>query len=297
MNGDKRGISPWIRMRIDLGDDPAVILIAGATGLDQDAVVGKLHRLWSWATKHLSEDDADSNGDPHATGVRQAWVDEFVKCPGFASAMVRAGWLRADDGGIVFPKWGRYLSEGSKARALAARRAAKHYRQQAEDPHADPNATSVRTSVSVSDSVSVSSPPEEKDKEATDKRSRKSFTLDDALAVPVPMTWDPDTREAWGAFVRFRWETGKRMTANAVDLNLKTVDKMQTTDRAAALLQSVANGWTGVFPVSKARSGGGFSNDPDARREQRRAGEYQEPKTSGPRIIRIPPTKGETRGN
>ena len=42
----------WIKMRLDLASDPAVIRIRRSLGLDVDAVVGKLHRLWSWADAH-----------------------------------------------------------------------------------------------------------------------------------------------------------------------------------------------------------------------------------------------------
>jgi len=75
----------WIKMRTDLAGDPAVIRIRRATGLDADAVVGKLHRLWSWADAHTA--------DGFAAGLDAEWVDEFAGCAGFAASMASAGWL------------------------------------------------------------------------------------------------------------------------------------------------------------------------------------------------------------
>lgn len=100
----------WIKMRIDLAADPAVIRIRRATGLDADAVVGKLHRLWGWADTHTT--------DGFAAGLDAEWVDEFIGCPGFAAAMVAAGWLEADEAGVRFANFDRHNGQPAKARAL-----------------------------------------------------------------------------------------------------------------------------------------------------------------------------------
>ena len=100
----------WIKMRTDLAGDPAVIRIRRATGLDADAVVGKLHRLWSWADAHTS--------DGFAAGLDAEWVDEFAGCQGFAAAMIAAGWLAADDSGVRFANFDRHNGQPAKVRAL-----------------------------------------------------------------------------------------------------------------------------------------------------------------------------------
>jgi hypothetical protein len=104
----------WIKLRCDLAEDPAVILIAATLHMDSDAVVGKLARLWSWASNQTTNGDARS--------VTDLWIDHFLGTPGFSSAMQSAGWLRIDSGGIVFPKFDRHNSQSAKGRALAARR-------------------------------------------------------------------------------------------------------------------------------------------------------------------------------
>lgn len=104
----------WIKMRKDLPDDPAVVRISRATGTDADAVVGKLHRLWSWADTHTS--------DGRAAGLDLAWVDEYARCQGFAAAVIAAGWLISDQCGLTFVNFARHMGKPAKVRALAKSR-------------------------------------------------------------------------------------------------------------------------------------------------------------------------------
>jgi hypothetical protein len=104
----------WIKMRVDLGSDPAVIRISRATGIEADAVVGKLHRLWAWADTHLA--------DGVAEGLDSVWVDEFVGVSGFAESMREAGWLEVKDTSVLFANFGRHNGQPAKTRALAKTR-------------------------------------------------------------------------------------------------------------------------------------------------------------------------------
>ena len=106
----------WIKMRIDLRDDPDVIAMAARTGLDEYAVVGRLHSAWSWADAHTT--------DGHAPGVTPAWLDRYVLAEGFAAAMASVGWLEQSDHGITFPNFERHNTQTGKQRALAANRQA-----------------------------------------------------------------------------------------------------------------------------------------------------------------------------
>ena len=99
----------WIKMRIDLHEDPAVIEMAALLGIEEDAVVGKLHRLWGWADKHTT--------DGMASAINAKWVDRYVGMPGFADAIVKVGWLFFTGGGVVFPKFERHNGQSAKTRA------------------------------------------------------------------------------------------------------------------------------------------------------------------------------------
>ena len=104
----------WLKMRHDLADDPAVIRVAADLSIDEDMVIGKLFRLWSWADRHTTDGEAE--------GIGQAWVDRLTRCEGFGAALERAGWLEKKTGGLCFPRFHRHCSDTAKARALTAQR-------------------------------------------------------------------------------------------------------------------------------------------------------------------------------
>lgn len=107
-------MSTWIKMRVDLADDPSVVQIAAMLGVDEDLVVGKLHRLWAWADRQTT--------DGKAAGITGAWIDRYVYQPGFAEAMVAAGWLKITDSGVSFPNFDRHNGDSTKKRMEAAER-------------------------------------------------------------------------------------------------------------------------------------------------------------------------------
>jgi hypothetical protein len=111
----------WIKLRVGLPDDPAVVSISNDLGLDQDTVVGKLARLWAWANVQ------SRNGN--APGVTDSWVDSYVRAPGFAKALAKAGWLIINSDGIRFPKFDRHNSQSAKRRALGKERTDRNRRR------------------------------------------------------------------------------------------------------------------------------------------------------------------------
>lgn len=126
----------WFPMRIDLEDDPDVIAIADETGLPTDHVVGKLHRLWAWANKHLSDGrilvrSASASCPPDVQGL--SLVDRRVGAEGFAAAMVSVGWLEVRDGIVAIPNWDTWNSKSAKRRLLDTRR--KQENRSANCPH------------------------------------------------------------------------------------------------------------------------------------------------------------------
>lgn len=131
----------WIKMRCDLHDDPAVVLISTALNIGEDEVVGKLHRLWCWADKHAL--------DGRAPAITVKWVDRFVGRRGFADAMVLAGWLLFDEKGISFPKFDRHNG------ASAKRRCADTERKRESRNCPDNSVTNVRNESGQNDDINV----------------------------------------------------------------------------------------------------------------------------------------------
>lgn len=108
----------WLKMRTRLAEERAVMLICELTGLDQFAVVGRLHAFWSWAGEHTS------NG--RVTDVTLKTVDRVTSHDGFGAAMVSAKWLETPpEGGIVIPRWKEHNGKAAKARYLASLRQVK----------------------------------------------------------------------------------------------------------------------------------------------------------------------------
>lgn len=115
----------WIKMRVALAEDPAVIGIAARVGIDEFAVVGRLHALWSWA-------DSQSR-DGHASGVTASWINRKLQCDKFAEAMAAVKWLIITDTGITFPNFENHNGDTAKSRALGKNRQQKHRSSQNND--------------------------------------------------------------------------------------------------------------------------------------------------------------------
>ena len=104
----------WIKARKNLREDPAVIAMSCATGLEEDHVVGKLVRLWAWAD--------DQTVDGLVPAVTEEWIDRHLGVNGFAAAMSKAGWLQCTAAGVEFPNFDRHNGVSAKRRALDAAR-------------------------------------------------------------------------------------------------------------------------------------------------------------------------------
>ena len=108
----------WIKIEHTTPDKPEVVGIAARLKIDQDAVAGKLLRIWIWA---------DQNSvDGNAMGVTESFLDRLTGRRGFAAAMRHVGWLSGDDGTLTFPGFLRHNGASAKARADTNRRVAKH---------------------------------------------------------------------------------------------------------------------------------------------------------------------------
>lgn len=109
----------WIKIEAATADKPEVLRMARLLKIDQDAVFGKLVRLWSWF---------DSNSvDGVVDGAVDADVDRLCHCSGFAAACISVGWLEFDPATerLTLPNFERHNGETAKKRALKNRRQAK----------------------------------------------------------------------------------------------------------------------------------------------------------------------------
>ena len=110
--------TPWIKMCVDLSTKREVIALARALGSNEDAIVGKLHRLWAWA-------DANTK-DGNVEGVTGQWIDRYLDAPNFARNLAKVGWIRIRRSSVFFPNFERHMSKSAKTRAVTASRVSKH---------------------------------------------------------------------------------------------------------------------------------------------------------------------------
>jgi hypothetical protein len=126
----------WIKMRMDLPEDPAVYRLARLTSLDRLSVVGRLYAFWAWADKHAVDGRVD--------GGSSADVDDIVSHEGFADAMVKVNWLEVGDEYLAIPKHDRHNGESAKERSLKNARQAR-WREKKDDPPSTPTSTKPST--------------------------------------------------------------------------------------------------------------------------------------------------------
>jgi hypothetical protein len=103
-------MTPWIKIRADIFEDPRVLQLSDICRTEVEHTVGLLVRFWSWADRHTTD----------GTGLRitTARIDRLVNMPGFGPALLEIGWLEGTEGDYTIPRFLRHNGESAKARAL-----------------------------------------------------------------------------------------------------------------------------------------------------------------------------------
>lgn len=112
-------MSEWIKVEHNVHEKVEVATISELTGLDQDAVVGKLIKVWAWASRNCNSD-----GVTAIAALRI--IREITRCETFDEAMGKCGWLVIKGDKITFTNFDRHNSQTAKERALMGRRVARH---------------------------------------------------------------------------------------------------------------------------------------------------------------------------
>lgn len=108
----------WIKFQIDTPDKPEVVAIASRLGIDPDAVVGKLIRVWSWFDKHTRDGNAES--------VTLSFLDRITGVSGFGEQMIFVGWLEQKGSILTMVNFAYHNGSSAKSRALGKDRVDKH---------------------------------------------------------------------------------------------------------------------------------------------------------------------------
>lgn len=108
----------WIKFQMDTPDKPEVVAMASRLGIDPDAVVGKLIRVWAWFDKHTVDGNAES--------VTLSFLDRITSVTGFGEQMMFVGWLQQNGSVLTMVNFGYHNGSSAKSRALSKDRQEKH---------------------------------------------------------------------------------------------------------------------------------------------------------------------------
>lgn len=106
----------WLKVEACLPEKPEVWQMARILGIDPDAVVGKLIKVWRWFDAHTEHGNA--------LGVTVVLIDSLTGVTGFGEAMALCSWLEQDGSIMKLPRFERHNGKTSKNRALTAKRVA-----------------------------------------------------------------------------------------------------------------------------------------------------------------------------
>lgn len=114
-----------MKVELDTPDKPEVVGIAARLRIDQDAVIGKLFRIWAWADRN--------SADGVEMLITPAFIDRLTNKKGFSRAMEAVGWLVVEGDFLTFPGFDRHNGTTAKARAESNRRVSNHRQRNAAD--------------------------------------------------------------------------------------------------------------------------------------------------------------------
>ena len=226
----------WIKMRVNLSSDPAVIKVSRLLDCSEFKVVGLLHWLWSWADTHTE--------DGHAVGIDCVWINRQTGTENFCEALVQVGWLSMTEDGITIPNFDAHNGTSAKARANTAKRAANFKARKAQTPIDNAPKKPIRT-----------------------KKVRKTVGKTDAIVKLLETEYrdllNEDKAEATKAWIAQLAETLKKpYTEMGARKLLNLMDDMTPDQLTEAVDKSLQNNYQGLFKPnnygqgSTKRSGG-----------------------------------------
>ena len=231
----------WIKFETATSEKPEVWAMALSLGIDADAVVGKLLRVWAWFDTQTVEGNAPS--------VTKALLDSKLSVSGFCDAMIRVGWMCEVDGQISLPNFDRHNGKTAKNRALTSKRVAEHkasnakVTKQVTEKFDEGNAPSVTSAL----------PREEKRREEKNintippkspKGERTGFNPSEAF---FPEALDTNAfRDAWRAWCKHRKEIRKPLTPTQCESQLSQLAGWGLERSVAAIQHTITMGWQGI---------------------------------------------------
>lgn len=238
----------WIPMRLDLGDDPAVIAMSDSLQLDEFAVVGRLHKLWSWASAHTKD------GRVNVTASR---IDKLVTHSGFAHAMEAVGWIEITETHVLFVRWNRHNSQSAKKRAADAKRKKRVRNLSAKCPQdvrseADKNRTTGQDRRVENKTEGLTPQPPGGGKR---KRSKKPLSFDASKATIPESLNTPEFNAKWQEWCAYRRSVRKLISEKACGMQIEKLTRYGPVAAIEAINKAISNDYQGLFPEKASANG------------------------------------------
>ncbi|HBW3346617.1 hypothetical protein [Klebsiella pneumoniae] len=254
--------SNWIKVEVITPDKPEIYLISEKLNIDPDMVLGKLIRLWVWADQQIANSNAESVTDgeqikdkSNAVVLNKIAIDRIAFMPGFADALIFAGWLVQDGDSLFFRNFEKHNGKNSKKRALTNERVAKS-RDLKRSGNARRNVTCNAGNVTEGDQKEL--PEEEEEEEIKDlkdppkpPRGKSGKNNFDPLSVELPEWLSPDLWQSWVEFrIALRKPIKTPQGANGLIGKLEEYRRQGFTPEQV-IEHSIASEYQGLYPPGK----------------------------------------------
>lgn len=237
----------WIKFETCTSDKPEVWQIAQSLGIDPDAVVGKLLRVWAW----FDEQTEDGN----APSVTKALLDRNVGVTGFVTSMLQVGWMVEEDGQLSIPNFGRHNGDTAKKRALTAKRVSESRGNSKDVTQVKQNCNATSVTGALPREEKIREREEEKKDNTIPPLSPKGERLKfDASKVSLPIQTEA-FKEAWLLWCQHRSEIKKPLKPTSCEQQLKQLAEWGEARAIAAIRYTVAKGWQGIQEPDAKRNG------------------------------------------
>ena len=239
----------WIKMETNLSEKPEVLLMADELEIDEDTVVGKLHRLWSWF---------DNNSDDGTTRLSIRFLDKIVRLDGFATAMISSGWMIESEGTLSLANWESHNGETAKRRAKESKRKGQKRLQNkgSDEPVRKVSAKTRTKSGQVSANARTKCGTEQSRVEknrAEEKKEPPKPPQGDDSAFPDGLDRSfltDEFKSTWDDWITHRKQKRSKLTPMAIRKQVKKMNDIGPDRSIRALNHSITNGWSGIFEPS-----------------------------------------------
>lgn len=230
----------WLKWEKGLERKQEVLQIAARLFMPPAQAAGTLMIVMSWLDDNVGEYSEDRDGC-HARvtlkSLNVSFVDVICGVTGFGEAMAEVGWLRLQDGVLVFVNAGRHNGNTAKNRALSAQRQQKRRASpDRDDRHAS---VTERASLTLLSSNSGS--------EEGVKGEKPAKVPANTTVIPLLLSTDAFA-DAWRAWLQHRREIKKPIVPGSQTEReqLKTLETWGEARAIAAIRYTIFKGWQGL---------------------------------------------------